>query len=377
MLFDVFFQKYVEVLSGKKYNNGLFYAEFLEKEIENTQLEIYQKVYYGSVNKVLGYYIPDKQIGFLRIKIEAVLQLMLEILKLVYQNGFTISSEKELAQVVYIILKTIYSRFEFYHFCDVFARINNCSRIWQKEEAFAIAYSYNLIMEEKKSIKFLKRMNKNLFEFLIDKLFNYRPVESNYDWYGYTNKNTFDSAFRNYIYSNNPHAKTVAVNLFFPDSFYGLCAGMRRKRIEIWSPNEVFLLACKEINKALKESPVTFEISYLNMLLKEFARSYLGENMFKWQDEGFIIDKKNGYLIIDPASTALYFQLPIEIFNKVKYDSFCYARARVDLNSEEVKDSKYLYFVFMLIRKASTLHYIKVLSHSLYEAEKRKHKNRE
>jgi len=127
----------------------------------------------------------------------------------------------------------------------------------------------------------------------------------------------------------------------------------------------------------LKESPVTFEISYLNMLLKEFARSYLGENMFKWQDEGFIIDKKNGYLIIDPASTALYFQLPIEIFNKVKYDSFCYARARVDLNSEEVKDSKYLYFVFMLIRKASTLHYIKVLSHSLYEAEKRKHKNRE
>jgi len=200
MLFDVFFQKYVEVLSGKKYNNGLFYVEFLEKEIENTQLEIYQKVYYGSVNKVLGYYIPNKQIGFLRIKIEAVLQLMLEILKLVYQNGFTISSEKELAQVVYIILKTIYSRFEFYHFCNVFARINNCSRIWQKEEAFAIAYSYNLIMEEKKSIKFLKRMNKNLFEFLIDKLFNYRPVESNYDWYGYANKNTFDSAFRNYIY---------------------------------------------------------------------------------------------------------------------------------------------------------------------------------
>lgn len=34
MLFDVFFQKYVEVLSGKKYNNGLFYVEFLEKEIE-------------------------------------------------------------------------------------------------------------------------------------------------------------------------------------------------------------------------------------------------------------------------------------------------------------------------------------------------------
>jgi len=111
MLFDVFFQKYVEVLSGKKYNNGLFYVEFLEKEIENTQLEIYQKVYYGFVNKVLGYYIPDKQIGFLRIKIEAVLQLMLETLKLVYQNGFTISSEKELAQVVYIILFILASNF--------------------------------------------------------------------------------------------------------------------------------------------------------------------------------------------------------------------------------------------------------------------------
>jgi len=36
---------------------------------------------------------------------------MLETLKLVYQNGFTISSEKELAQVVYIILFILASNF--------------------------------------------------------------------------------------------------------------------------------------------------------------------------------------------------------------------------------------------------------------------------